>query len=358
MAIALTTIPDWLWVKNPCIVELTGDAGDLDFAKIQIYQDGTMLSEGYYVANADDYLKADISGYVKAAFDLIPNDRTGVTIYRDSETYLNMDVVILVNDTNTEIYNETHTFVFGGKDVRDDFTIDDYVMVSAGTTFPDFLIEFERLTIWAGFPSDVRFTADTGKAITFGVVCYDRNNSQTALTLSIPAQDDRKILKVDPTALSSPIPSDTVWMTISIKNGTDDEGFILADYITPECDSGVLLRWINRLGGVHLWYFRKRDTRRPVKTTTVPLPEAIDYTNNWNRGVAKVVDKEKQTNITIGAELVPIADYNVIARIVESERVDMYMGSGRWMQVIVADVDFNTAEENDYQDIEFTIVTV
>ena len=357
MAITITNIPGWMWVKNPCIVELTGTSGALQYAKIQLYNDDTLLSEGFYVAKSD-YLKADISGYVKAAFDLIPNDRTGVTLYRPSETYLNLTVVVLVNHTEDEIYSETHTFIYGGKDVRDSYTIDDYVMVSAGTTFPDFLIEFDRIKIWKGLPYDIRFTADTGKEFTFGLLCYDKDNNQTAINLTIPSQSERSILKVNPTALSSAIPDDTVWIAISIKTGTDVAGYIFADYVTPECSDGVLLRWVNRLGGIHLWYFRKRDTRRPVKTTTVPIPESIQYTNNWNKGVNKVVDKEFQTNITVGAELVQIADYNVITGIAKSDRVDMYMGSGDWMQVIVADVDFNTAHDNDYQDIEFTIITV
>ena len=188
MAITITDIPNWQWVKNPCYVELTGVAGDIQFAKIQLYNGFDFLSEGYYVAKSD-YLKADISGFVKAAFDLIPNDRTGVTLYRESETYLNLTIVILVNDDNEAIYSNEHTFIYGGKDVRDSFTINDYAMVSAGTTFPDFLIEFERLTIWKGLPHDIRFTADTEKAFTFGLVCYDRDNNQTAIGLDIAAQD-------------------------------------------------------------------------------------------------------------------------------------------------------------------------
>ena len=357
MAIAIAEIPGWLWVKNPVRITINGGVGELQYAKIQVYNGLSMLSEGYYVANGDQVI-ADISGFLKPAFNLVADDRPPVALYAESETYLNLDIVILVNDTDTEVYNETHTFIFGGKDIRDDFTIDDYVMVSAGTTFPDFLIEFERLTIWKDQPHDIRFTADIGKSITFGLLCYDANFSQTAINLTIPAQTYRNILKVDPTALSTPIPDDTVWIAISIKNGDDDEGYILADYITPDCSNGVLLRWINRLGGIHLWYFRKRDTKRPVKTTTVPLPESENYSLNYSQGITKVVDKEKQTNITIGAEHVKISDYDIIAGITDSDRVDMYMGSGRWMQVIVADTDFNTAHENDYQDIEFTIVTV
>jgi len=357
MAITITAIPDWLWVKNPVIVELTGASGDLDYAKIQIYDGETMLSEGYYVAKSD-YLKADISGYLHAAFDITPNDRTGVTLYRPAETSMNLTIIVLVNDDDEEIYNELHTLIYGGKEAIDTFSIDDYVMVSSGTTFPDFLIEFDRIKIWKDQPFEMRFTADTGKAFTFGMVCYNKANFQTAIDLSISAQDDRGVLKVNPTALATPIPDDTVWIVISLKTGTDVAGYIIADYITPDCNSGVLLRWINRLGGIHLWYFRKRDTRRPVKTTTVPVPESIEYSNNWNPGKGKVVEKEKQKLITVGDELVPISDFEVIARIVESDRVDMYMGSGDWMQVIVQDIDFNTAHENDYQDIEFTIVTI
>lgn len=356
MAVSITANPGtWLWVKNPVTFEITGATGELQYAKIQVYLDSVLQTECFYVANAD-YIKADISGYLKSLFDLIPNDRTGVTLYRDSETYLNVEVVILINTGETELYGETHTLLYGGKDVRDAFVIDDFVMVAGGTTSPDFLIEFDRLTMWDGQPFDIRFTTDIDDAFTVNVKCYDSDGILDTIALSIPAQTVRKVLKIDPTALATPIPDGTTWISISIKSV--DAKLIIADYITPDCNNGVLLRWLNRVGGVHLWYFRKRDTKRPVKTNTVPLPESIDYSNNWNKGIAKVVDKEFQTNITLGAEHVAIADYDIIAGITKSERVDMYMGSGRWMQVIVADTDFNTAHDNDYQDIELTIVTI
>ena len=341
----IATLPDWLWVKNPIYIDFGQQAANsLKFAKIQIWDDTLMLCEGLYVAR-NDYMKADISGFASKLFDLIPNENITT-----AETYRNLTIKVLVNSTETEIYNQLHTFVFGGKEPADLFDITDFMI---GTTCK-WLTEFDRPAIFEGYPFEVRFMKEAAYDLMF--TSYDHFGNQIeAQTYSVAGNGaSRNILKTKLITDSGIATTDVKYFILKSDYNAD----LHCDYVSPIFPGGVYLRWVNRLGGIDQYYFFLKDTRKPIKTTSVPVPQSLDFTNNWNPGVGKVVDKEKSTVLTIGAYQVPINDYEVIARISQSERVDMYTSDGKWIQVIVNDIDWNIAHENDYQDIEFSITTI
>ena len=342
----IQTIPDWLWVKNTIYVDFgQQETNALKFAKIQLWDGSTMLIEGLYVAK-NDYLKVDIAGFASKSFELIPNITTA------SETFKNLTIVILINETDTEIYNASHTFIFGGKEITDLFSIDTF---TTGTSL-SFLTEFEQPTIWQDYPFELCFAKDgvNEGMEALSVITYDQFGMPIGNTgVSFDSTGERQILKINPLLSGVAGLSEAEYLTVEGNINETKRCNFQREYIP----NGVYLRWINRLGGIDQYYFFKKDTKRPIKTTSVPLPQSMEFTDTWNKGVGKVVDKEKLTTITIGAYQVPINDYSVIARISESERVDMYV-SGNWIQILVNDSDWNIAHENDYQDIEFSITTI
>ena len=361
MAMDIETITDWLWVKNPCLIDFGQQGqGDLQYARIMLYDGNLQLTEGYYVAK-DDVLVADISGYAEALFDLIPDDSVRNPQYCPAETCKNLSIRIYINNDDELIYNEIHTFIFGGKEPTDNFEIDEYAMTDPGNVKINFMTEFVRPKIFEGYPFELRFTKDGDTdqlQFSISITSFDKDGSQIEnknITLGSNGPG-RNIIKV------LPIEERNIGITLAdhfiIGEGQYFINDIQCDYVKPEYPGGIYLRWINRIGGLDQYYFNLKDTKRPVKSTIVPLVQSLTFTDNWNHGIAKVVDKEKTTNYVIGATLIPVADYAVIARIAQSERVDMYLGSGKWIQVIVNDTDFNTAHENDYQDIEFQITTI
>lgn len=348
-------IHEWLWVKNPIYVDFGQQAANtLNYATIRIQQAFTVLWESIYVAK-NDYLKCDISGAASKLFELIPDDNAANPGNCPAETFRTLTLRITVNEAEDTIMNELRTFVYGGKEIIDSFDIDTYF---PGTTAVDFLSEFERPLIWVDHPFQLCF-AKTGTFEEIQVKAFDQNNTQI----------DSAVIEVGGNGTGNDI------LKVRPITESDIEGLQAAEYLTVgdggttlndircyikrgDIPGGVMLRWINRLGGYDQYYFILKDTKRPTQTVTVPLPRDIEYMDKWNKGVAKVVDKEKATIYTLGALHVPVADYRVISRISESDRVDMYMGSGSWMQVIVNDSDWNVSHENDYQDIEFTVTTI
>lgn len=357
----IQTLPEWFWVKNPCHIKFEQESTEMIYsAKVQLWDGSTMLSEGLYVPglpNGSIIVDVDIAGYAKSLFNLTPADYP-------AETCKNITVKCLVDyeaGTYTEIYSGIHTFVYGGKEIYDSFEIENYCMTSGGTSLIDWLTEFENPTIFAGYPWEIWYTknGDTSEiAMGLNASVYTLSGSLVISTdLEIVSHGSgRDILKLKPETESDPSPSVEQYYVVF-----ESQGFIndlRCNYKMPTISGGIYLRWINRLGGPEHYYFTKKDTKRPIKTTSVPVVESPDFVSNYNKGNMKVVEKEKATIFTLGATLIPIADYEVIARISQSERVDMYMGSDNWMQVMVIDSDWNTAHENDYQDIEFQITTI
>jgi len=259
------------------------------------------------------------------------------------------------------IYDELHTFIYGGKEPADSFDIQDYAMFDAGNILVNFMTEFVKPVIFKGYPFELRFSKDGDTdqmQFAISVIAFDKNGSQLenkSITLGSNGTG-QDVLKVRPLQESGIGTTNVDYYIIG--EGQFFIHDIECDYKEPDYPGGKLLRWINRLGGIDQYYFNLKDTKRPIKSNVVPLVQTIPFTNNWNHGIAKVVDKDKATIYTLGANLIPIADYEVISRIAESKRVDMYLGDGNWIQVIVVDSDFNTAHENDYQDIEFQITTI
>lgn len=358
MAIVITELADWLWVKNPCYVEITGGDGEVPAAKIQLYDGATLITESFYMAK-NDYIKADISGIAKSIFDLVP-DETVVM----SETYLNRTVVVTIDGST--LYSKAVTFVYGGKDINDLFDLfPDFTFDTIGTTQTNFLQEFDRPTIFKDQPFGLWFCHDMhfiSTTIAINVTAYDSaDNLVDSGSYSIPSGDwDRKdILKTNPIeqcgiTLTDQVKHIYIWVS---GQGNTYVTTLHCNCVIPDCSNGVMLRWLNRVGGVHHWYFYQKEIKRPVKTNSVTLVDSIEFTDNWNHGIGKVVSKEFGKVIVLGADGVTTEDYEVIARINESDRVDMYVGSGNWIQVVLSDSDFSIDYSKDYHDIELTITT-
>lgn len=362
----IQTIPAWLWVLNPCYIDFGQQAqGDLQYAKIQLWNGSTMLSEGFYIAK-DDVLKCDISGYAKAAFNLVPEDiKRNPANFCPAETYLILTVKIYINADNELIYDQDHTFVYGGKKPADDFELMEDYAPFGGTTYAvpwHFLTEFERPKYFIDQPFELRACkiGDTD-ANQWGVSVteyYEDNSTGTTLSYALGSYNsDPAIVKIKPIEESG--------LTVSLRTRYlmigDGQNWLESrrvDVVRDMIPEGIFLRWVNRLGGIDQWYFTKKDTKFPVKTQSVPLPESLDFTYNWNQGIGKVVDKEQSTVYVLGSTLVAVADYEVISHISKSPRVDMYLGSGKWIQVMVLDSDWTISHENDYQDLEFSIATI
>ena len=68
--------------------------------------------------------------------------------------------------------------------------------------------------------------------------------------------------------------------------------------------------------------------------------------------------KDKSKSFVIGAFMLTTNEFDVISNIADSELVEMYLGSGKWMQVLVNDAGWNLPNDNDYHDIEFSITTI
>ena len=240
--------------------------------------------------------------------------------------------------------------------------MEDFATANVGTTRVNFMTEFERPKIWASKPFELRLCKDGDLEVlqeSVSVTAYDRlENYVDAWTVIMGSNGSGPdILKVRP--LDESGYTDNAAIThFKIGEGQWFIEDIWCDLIREYFSDAVYLRWINRYGGVDQYLFELHDYKNPVRTTSVPRPKDYEYALNYNRGSNRIVDKDVQQQLTIGVTHVPNSEYRALASIARSRRVDMYMGAGKWVQVLLADTDFNLANENDYQDCELTITVL
>ena len=370
----IQTLPKWFWVNNPINLVFEQETTEtLDYATVKIYDGLTLLAETVYIAPADPgipvLMTADISGLAKELVTLASRGFSAAYVDYAYGHYRNCTIKVYINAVQTLIYDADHVFVYGGIEATDDIDIDDYLQAAGADVPMEWLTEFDEPTIFEGQPFELCFsrrgyTPSTGFDLTI-LWTYWRDHGFTWIsdyeltTIAVQGVTTFDIIKVNKPYWTLPLPDGTKYVTISEAPHPDHFlSEITCKYVIPFTTDGIMLRWLNRLGGIDTYYFIKKDTVSRTKTTAVAVPANLDFTNNWNKGHAKVVTKDKSKSFVIGAFMLTTNEFDVISNIADSELVEMYLGSGKWMQVLVNDAGWNLPNDNDYHDIEFSITTI
>jgi len=366
-------LPKWFWVNNPINLVFKQETTEtLDYATVKIYDGATLLAETVYIAPTDPVtsgvlMTVDISGIAKNLLLLEEFEKFVASLSYAFGHYRLCTIKVYINTAQTSIYNKDHVFVYGGIEPTDSIDIDDYLQAEGADVQMQWLTEFDEPSIFVGYPFELCFsrrgyTPSTAFDLEIRWTAWKNRGFDylySAIQSTTLVQDTTTF---DILKLSNPpwsMPGETKYVTIS-ENPYPDTYLseIMCKYITPEISGGVFLRWINRLGGTDSYYFIRKDNVSKIKTTVVAVPKTLSFSNSYNKGAGKVVNKEKNKTIMLGAFMLTTNEFENIAMISDSERVDMYLDGGWWIQVIVNDASWNLSNDNDYHDIEFSITVL
>jgi len=251
-----------------------------------------------------------------------------------------------------------------------------------------FISDFVQPTWFAGYPFDIAILLDESLKnveITRKEDLRDINSSSTSInsTVLTPAIDTGEHRLMLTGGFASTVKSLDLWLEVGAAGDelyVDDE-YVDDDYVEaiegPSAESGevterrririnqscfdnhVYLAWKGVYGGWNYYLFTRQQTYGvEIKNAQVAFPYVPDLNVEENKFL---MSNDSEPFITLGANNIDRNDVTGLMRMLESERVTMYMGLDSnnapiWQTVIVKTGSFKVYDSKDKRhDIEFTI---
>lgn len=195
---------------------------------------------------------------------------------------------------------------------------------------------------WTGYQRDVSFIVNTGSAaMTF-------SRLPTGATTAIAATTAPKLYRclIDPGVVYN----DASIRLLGVKAGE----ICCRQYTIDQRTAGMnpfYVRWINPRGGFDYWMFEKRQILNKVSSDNKLVGRNIS-TLNAARGSHKVYSRNGASTIQAGAVSLSETEYNALATIQYSPRVE-YLSGTNWMEIIPDNGDHQLINDKPCGEIEY-----
>jgi hypothetical protein len=355
MPTTITAPNEWNFVGNPVLIRVTNHSYPHIFVKIL---DGPteLVTAKFQVFNGEATI--DLSGYIK---NLIPSDATvnySVDI-TESSTHKALNICIYYVYSNP-YYNETHQFILGVSQILGN----DTNQYQGDAPNNKFLTGFTVPKYWLGFPFSISYIRSCENYNSEAVVVFDIEGGVQAYS-SFLEQLEKGVCHFAISNHNAEIEAIiNVYNKIMIQTNAADDLSVsqtvqqVVQLVNSYQKEPVYLRWLNELGGFDYYLFYKKDTRETVRSSYVnKYPLTIEPINGTQEGTLQVYKKEIGETWVIGADDIPLAEYDELKKIGRSFKIDLWLpNKNTWLGVNIQDATYPTPQEEELIDAELILI--